>query len=483
MIVHPSSSHECLEYFASIFTGTRAIRSSELVGDFRPQTRPLPATIDLTLPVPILPPELVQDIVFYLAKPLVPPSHAPYNSYREERKAAWRALVGVASSSKFYRDLLVRRWFYVLVVVESSDWSLVRDAHWLNLIEPHVRIIISAKGALTSSPRFQTDTEILSYFGHLTSVSVDYHNDFLRTGGQFPYYQLVRKLPASVQRLEILNAHGPDEQIIKLVSDFCPDLTELRLGRCTMFNNRDCIWWKAHPADHDAYMADRGVEAYAGAVGNLIKNVPKLRVVHIGVYLTPIEAVWAHRVDHRKLHPVVDSMRHENPEGVHNHLHQVALAAANGEDPDPPVNYNYPPLARKEIWEAPCSACENRFRQPAEEAEMRTAAVIAARVWSLRTVSFASFTSPGRVGASAWEVVPRHILTEEELTSDDAEWMLPLLGEQENHLRRIIVDVSRRPDPSEETTKPRRFKFEISWSQGNITVSPPISEPQINTIF
>jgi len=453
--------------------------STSSVSDPQSDTPPK-SSLDLSRPLPVLPPELVQDIVANLATPLLPPPCAPYNSYLRERKAVWKSLIGVASSSKYYRDLLVRQWFYVLVVIQHSDWDFVRNPAWLSHIQPHVRIIISAKGALTSSPRFRTDTEILSYFRHLTSVSIDYHNDFLRTGSQFPYYQLVRKLPASVQRLEILNAHGPDEQIINLVSCYCPDLTELRLGRCTMFSDRDCVWWKAHPADHDAYMAERGVEAYAGAVGNLIKNVPRLRVLHIGVYLTPVEAVWAHRVDHRKLHPVPDSMRHENPEGVHNHLHQVALAAAHGEDPDPPVNYNYPPLARKEIWEAPCSACEDRFRGPAEDAEMRTAAVISARVWSLRTVSFASFTSPGRVGSSAWDVLPRHSVTGEELTSDDAEWMLPLLEEENKPIRHVVVHVSR---PGEIVPKQKTFTFSITSFQGTITVSSPLSEPQIATIF
>ncbi|KAG8696853.1 hypothetical protein FRC08_006876 [Ceratobasidium sp. 394] len=177
-------------------------------------------------------------------------------------------------------------------------------------------------------------------------------------------------------------------------------------------------------------------------------------------------------------------MRHENPEGVHNHLHQVALAAAHGEDPDPPVNYNYPPLARKEIWEAPCLACERRFRDPAEDAEMRTAGVISARVWSLRTVSFASFTSPGRVGSSAWEVVPRHSVTGEELTSDDAEWMLPLLEEENSPIRHVVVHVSRpRSRPEGIAPKQKTFTFRISSSQGTITVSPPLSEPQIATIF
>lgn len=132
-------------------------------------------------------------------------------------------------------------------------------------------IIISAKGGLTSSPRSLTNPLVLASFSHLSFVSVDYHNDFLRSSERFPYYQLVRKLPASVETLEILNAHAPDEHIIKLVSQYCPDLTELRLGRCTMFSDRDCVWWKAHPGDHDAYMADRGIEAYAVS-GNLWRH-------------------------------------------------------------------------------------------------------------------------------------------------------------------------------------------------------------------
>ncbi|QRV88112.1 hypothetical protein RhiJN_16130 [Ceratobasidium sp. AG-Ba] len=433
-----------------------------------------PPQLDPRLPVPPLPPELFREIVRYLAQPLLPPNCAPYAAYRRKRKEHWLSLIGVASSSKYYRDLLVGHWFFVLVVVQPSDWDLVRDPTWLGFIQPHVRIIISAEGALTSSPRFRTDTEILGRFEDLTSVSVDYHNDFLRTGGQFPYYQLVRELPKSLERLEILNAHGPDEQIINLVARCCPDLVELRLGRCTMFSNRDCVWWKAHPADHDAYMADRGVEAYAGAVGNLIKAVPRLRVLHIGVYLTPIEAVWAHRVDHRPLHPMFDSMRHENPEGVHNHLHQVALAMANGEDPDPPINYNYPPLARKEIWEAPCALCDQRFKHPAEQAEMRTAAVIAARGWSLRKVSFASFTSPGRVGDSAWQVVPKDGITEQELATEDEEAMTQLLEEKGDVGHIITVDVGRVQGAPQ-----TRFTFRMSWTEGEIKVSPPLSREGI----
>ncbi|KAG8693508.1 hypothetical protein FRC08_009070 [Ceratobasidium sp. 394] len=111
------------------------------VSDPEPDTVLAP-TLDLSRPLPVLPPELVQDIVSNLATPLLPPSCAPYDSYQRERKTVWKSLIGVASSSKYYRDLLVRQWFYVLVVVQASDWDLVRTPAWLSHIQPHVRCVI-----------------------------------------------------------------------------------------------------------------------------------------------------------------------------------------------------------------------------------------------------------------------------------------------------------------------------------------------------
>ncbi|KAF8681317.1 hypothetical protein RHS04_02955 [Rhizoctonia solani] len=439
-----------------------------------------PPPLNTNLTLPILPPEIVELIVRHAAQPLQPPSHASYKEYLKNRRKQWRRLNGVVSSTKYYRQLLIKMWFSVVVLHEPSDWDRVMSPDWMGGLGPVVRVVLAAKGALTSSLRNRTNTEVLMNFNGLSRVSLDYHNDFLRSGSNYPYYQLITELPRSLKVLEILNAHGPDEHIIKLASRCCPDLTELRLGRCTMFNNQNCVWWKAHPADHDAYMADRGVEAYAAAVGNLIENMPKLRVLHIGVYLTPIEAVWAHRVDHRSLHPITDVMRHENPEGIHNHLHQVALAAANGEDPEPPVNYHYPPLAKQEIWDAPCSECDKYFKVPAENAEMRTACVLSARVWSLRTVSFASFTSPGRVGTSAWEVRPRHSADGKLLDEEDASEMLPQLGQENPPIRQIKVDAGR--IQGGDFFKRKSLTFEISSIGNSIVISPPINEPNMPTV-
>jgi hypothetical protein len=154
-------------------------------------------------------------------------------------------------------------WTQVGWAVFSRVSGMCHRSTLLNLAYVGSSVVLAAKGALISSPRNRTNTDVLMGFNSLSRVSLDYHNDFLRSGSSYPYYQLITELPRSLEVLEILNAHGPDEHIIKLASRCCPDLTELRLGRCTMFNNRNCVWWKAHPADHDAYMADRGVEAYA----------------------------------------------------------------------------------------------------------------------------------------------------------------------------------------------------------------------------
>ncbi|KAF8605539.1 hypothetical protein BDV93DRAFT_554895 [Ceratobasidium sp. AG-I] len=194
-----------------------------------PPTKIHNVPLDTSIRMPVLPLEIIVDIVIYAAAPLLPPPHEPYDRYFEARKTLWNALNGIASSTKYFRLLLIKRWFYVIVAREAQDWIIFADTNWMSGIQ---------------------------------------HS--------------VAALPPSIERLEILNAHGPDEHIIKLVSRYCPNLTELRLGRCTMFNNQDCVWWKAHPGDHDAYMADRGIEAYAGAVASLFENVPRLRKLHIG---------------------------------------------------------------------------------------------------------------------------------------------------------------------------------------------------------
>lgn len=77
------------------------------------------------------------------------------------------------------------------------------------------------------------------------------------------------------------------------------------------------------------------------------------------------------------------------------------------QDDGPPVNNAFPRLADRALWDARCPACENALALRIQEAERRAAAVLATRVLSLHTVSFASFLSDKRIRPSTWEVLKR----------------------------------------------------------------------------
>ncbi|KAG8721624.1 hypothetical protein FRC11_002874, partial [Ceratobasidium sp. 423] len=95
-----------------------------------------PPPLNTDLPLPILPPEIVELIVRYTARPLFPPDHVPYGEYLKTRKHHWKRLSGVVSSTKYYRQLLVKKWFAVVVLHEPSDWDRVRSPDWMGGIEP-----------------------------------------------------------------------------------------------------------------------------------------------------------------------------------------------------------------------------------------------------------------------------------------------------------------------------------------------------------
>lgn len=103
-----------------------------------PTPQPQPRTLNTNLPLPILPPEIVEIIVINAARPLLPPSTAPYDDYFQTRKAHWECLGGVVSSTKYYRYLLVRRWFTVVVLREPGDWTHVMDPNWMGGLKPSV---------------------------------------------------------------------------------------------------------------------------------------------------------------------------------------------------------------------------------------------------------------------------------------------------------------------------------------------------------
>ncbi|KAG8725140.1 hypothetical protein FRC09_007830 [Ceratobasidium sp. 395] len=95
------------------------------------------------------------------------------------------------------------------------------------------------------------------------------------------------RLPKGLKSLIVLNAHGPDLQIIQQAVDQCPDLEHLCLGRCTKFNRPgNCNFWEKFPDDHDSYFSNKGVEGYAKALGTELKRLEKLKTIYVNVYLT-----------------------------------------------------------------------------------------------------------------------------------------------------------------------------------------------------
>ncbi|KDN50556.1 hypothetical protein RSAG8_01054, partial [Rhizoctonia solani AG-8 WAC10335] len=115
-----------------------------------------------------------------------------------------------------------------------------------------------------SPPDNQYYGSLLNTFNQLHTLLLDLHSDIHYNGRRFAYRDVFTSLPSSLRRLEIRNAHGPDVKIIATVKKYCPDLQELRLGRCNMFNRSPaCKFWGSFPFEHDSYISNDGTDEYA----------------------------------------------------------------------------------------------------------------------------------------------------------------------------------------------------------------------------
>lgn len=141
------------------------------------------------------------------------------------------------------------------------------------------RVLIINESALPSYPLVKAHLDLTKYEG-IHTLTLDCHNDVgqsnsLGIKGQWSYKKIVPCLPKNLKSLTILNAHGPDLQIIQRAIKQCKDLESLTLGRCTKFNRPNgCEFWDNFPNDHDSYFSGKGIKGYA-VITNL--NHPKLR--------------------------------------------------------------------------------------------------------------------------------------------------------------------------------------------------------------
>ncbi|KAF8597765.1 hypothetical protein BDV93DRAFT_358970 [Ceratobasidium sp. AG-I] len=214
-------------------------------------------------------------------------------------------------------------------------------------------------------------------FSKLHTVLLDTHNDFAvappSSVNQSPrslghYRLLAPRLPPSLRRLFITNAHGPDIAVIQMLKSCCPNLTELSISRCTMFSPcfrpdssgtvMGCRFWDRFAADHDSYFAGEGIEEYACSLAHELKPLSSLETLHMGLYLTPHEAISEHLHQHDRL---------KDPTGT--------------------------------SWSSPCETCTNRFKSRTQLAEAGANEVLFGGIPSLREISWASFFSDGRLGA------------------------------------------------------------------------------------
>ncbi|KAH7343227.1 hypothetical protein B0J17DRAFT_641519 [Rhizoctonia solani] len=227
-------------------------------------------------------------------------------------------------------------------------------------------------------------------FSNLHTAIIDAHNDFIphnRTSANdlqsIGHYRLVApQLPSSLRRLWITNAHGPDVRVIQNACVQCAQLEDLWIERCTLFSPRllpapedstqsihtsgqedpHCHFWNNFPNDHDAYFASIGVVDYAHSLASELRPLKHLKRLHMGLYLTPTEALPAHRAHY-------SNMR-----------------------------------THGSLWEPVCQSCVDEFGPETREAEESATAVLGYEIPNLEEISWSSFHSVNKAGRSLFKL-------------------------------------------------------------------------------
>ncbi|KAJ1307455.1 hypothetical protein OPQ81_001555 [Rhizoctonia solani] len=290
-----------------------------------------------------------------------------------------------------------RRWLQVISVKNEYDWDVITEHIEL------VREIRCFDGTLID-PRQQ---HTLSKMRHLHTATIDAHSDVWHDEhNRFSYRNVLSALPPSLKRLEIEHAHGPDIKIISLVKKYCPELEELILGRCTMFNRSPaCDFWVSFPHDHDAYMSNTGTDAYAHSLANELAPLKHLRSLRVGLYFVPSDIVLAHRLYHRRGLPA--------PETIH---WQSAIPLA--ELPASPFPQALPPhvdLAtttqlvsllhsqdEDSHLEFKCPQCIEITDISGREAEMSASSILRAYLPTLTSVEWMGWLTPQHLGVHSY---------------------------------------------------------------------------------
>ncbi|KEP47551.1 F-box-like domain protein [Rhizoctonia solani 123E] len=352
------------------------------------------------LPVEIL--DLI--FLFYIASLLDDPKYATVRDYRTQQKEFMQEVCKVARCSRLFNRILEESLCRIWASSGRRPSSLTRTSESGMGHPPALGVWI-----ITAETEFFPLDFSLAAYKALEIASINYHRgvEWNQSEQRFVRSLCISAYPRSLRQLEILRLHTPEEEVIKLVADCCPGLTELRLVRCSMFNDPKCWYWRTHTANQDhGYMQSSDpatVVAYANRIALLLRGLRQLEAIHIGHYLIGIDAVLRHRTNlaHKRHHPITDNMYHIDGALVFSPAHFLATANQDG---GPPIDWRAVRLADRELWAQPCPQCEHEYGSSIQRAEGLAARILAAHFESVKSVSFAGFLSDRRIRPSPWRV-------------------------------------------------------------------------------
>ncbi|CAE6533819.1 unnamed protein product [Rhizoctonia solani] len=357
-----------------------------------PYVNPKPSS-SVTLPEDVL--RLISQ--YYVESVLAQPKTV--RQLRRRRKEYWSAIAPLAKASPQLWKIVCEIWRMIWATCCSV--RCLSQCHGGRL-SPVIRI-------LTLGEDWEPETLNLTALTKLENLSIDYHKllYYDQPSRQLRILPGVKSLPPSLRRLEILHFHGPAEDLFPLINS-CPKLVELRLVQCTMFNNPKCMLWRVNAHNHYlvGHRRDDAINC-ANTLANHIQGLPHLERFHAHQYLTNLDSVYQHRLEHKRHHPPGHRDRTDPVDGVtmHNILQLAALAPQDA----PPINPALPRLADKKLWAVSCPQCQRELEEPIEAAERLVASLLSAKHKSLKAVSFPSFLSPGRTAPSEWMVEHEYV--------------------------------------------------------------------------
>ncbi|CAE6439832.1 unnamed protein product [Rhizoctonia solani] len=337
----------------------------------------------------VIPPELVSLIAEFLVW-----THKLCERTSQSVLAKNEFEKGMAGVNKAYRAIYMHEWFRSMTLHKVEDWDTAKDLD----LAGHIRVLTLKENALPSYALVKVHLDF-SRFDFIHTLTLDCHNDVgqsasLGIKGQWSYKKIVPALPRKLKSLTILNAHGPDLQIIQKAIKQCIDLESLTLGRCTKFNRpTGCEFWGHFPNDHDSYFSGQGVEGYANALGTELQGLPKLKYIFVNVYLTDTKylnetsSVAAPTEEPQPQPPPTTELVTVTSKRAPNAQVQAHLPL--------PVNSNPAQPERREV--------KSKDQKDTEEAEKKAADLLFGCHSSLQIVGFISYWSEDHLGWSVYE--------------------------------------------------------------------------------